>query len=918
MPTERFDVNLTLRAQRMGEAAFAQTEAGLKVVRDAVKRYSEAQANGLVANEAYKESISSFKRDAIEAGLSFEGQAQAVRDVTRAIDRFREAEAVGIPFDEAVAISTAENAAASEVRASATNSSSDSLVANAIASLQQEAATDSATGAVAANSAAEEEDAATIFILTSMLEAHSAAWYAAALAIASAAAAAVLAIWPLIVAITTATVAMVGWVVAGAAGLILLGALTIGFAGLGVGLIAIANHFREVDPWMKRFTGHFKAMGEEWADRARPAVNELLRFLDRLLPAIGRTGDSIIQWFSKELPKVLAGISKLLKDLSPDFIAFGKFMATAFDQAGPVLFKFFEIVTRGGLSAIEGLTTNLIRLANWFNKESPKWQPIWDQVGRAVQWLAGIWEKFNDWLIANWPGTMAQVQGFIDQIQKGWEKWGPLIEKLAGLVMQFVNIGLQAIIDHGEVLIPLLLGIGLNFLAVIVVLAIVAGAFLTAADAIANFISNTDNQFTNWANSVIGAINTVIDGLNRIPGVHINPVALIPIPETGGGGTNQGKGGHGKLGGKPDSHSTSRKHSGGLVVEGEAYIIGKSGAEELFIPERGGRVYPINGQDVYVEAQGGAGGGGGTGGSGGAGGSGGIGEAGSSSTGDTVANTNVVGPVIKSDSSIAASVSSVVNDLTDLQSADSKTSNQTTQNRRASASWLASLFSKSTTQNIANENASQSVKTTTSSRSTNSSQSNFNSDVKTNIKVSDPVGQGKQIEGAQGKGAIVTVTAHGGKQAQAHHTSPKPGTTTKTHSANQATVIHNKAWAERHKTELTKEATQDQKEIDRRYSWLPPGTYPIPPGANLAPPPPPVPVVSTAPGVSTVANTRVTSSGTTSNKIVNELDHALQKPLNVKGIDEAIALLRAIEADLDAMRRTAPGITAAVANRRNG
>lgn len=844
MPTERFNVDLVLRAQRVGEKAFAETEAGLKIVRDAVKKFAEMQAAGMPTAEAYKDAIARFRDKALEAGLAIEYQAQAVKSATRAIDRYREAEAAGLPFDEAVAISTTQNTVAQTARAAATNASS---------------------GATTGNSTATKEQAVSIFMLTGMVQA-AASWQ---FWLATAIVATTLVIWPFIVAITTAVVAMISWAVAGAAALVLLAALTIGFAGLGLGLIAVANHFREVDPAMKKFTGAFKSMGEEWADRARPAVNELLHFMDRLLPAIGRTGDSIIKWFTNELPKVLGGVSKLIKDLSPDFIAFGKFMGKAFDHAGPTLFKFFEIMTKGGLKAVEGLTVNLLKLAAWFNTETPKWAPIWDQVGRVIQWFASIWVKFNDWLVSNWPGTMKQVQDFLDKVQDAWKRWGPKIETIAGLIEQFVQVGLQQLIDHAGALVPLFLFIGLAFLAAIAILAILAGAFVTAADAIMNFLSNTEGQFTKWANIVISMVNAVIDGINAIPhlGGNIGHVPYFGEPGPAGPEVNQGKGGHLKNSppsgtvGKSKSHSTQRQHSGGLVVEGEAYIIGKSGAEELFVPERGGRVFPINGEDVYVKAGDAAPGGG--------------------------ATTNI-GPVIKSDSSAASSVSSVVNDYTNLAGADSSTTNQQTNNRN-SVSWLTSLFSPRT-----NSTKTQNVQSTP---------------------------------------ATAPVSSQPSVRTSTHTTA-----TVKSHHSNHATTLHSRTWNERHKKEVEREAAQDRKEARLKMdahdatlrkqgitptfhpesTWSPGQVMPTDwygqPAGTAAPPPP----VQFGQTVSTVANTNASSSSSTTNKIVNEIDTVMHKPLNIKGIDAMIQLLKDIEADLDAMRHAAPGITAASASRRNG
>jgi SLT domain-containing protein len=74
------------------------------------------------------------------------------------------------------------------------------------------------------------------------------------------------------------------------------------------------------------------------------------------------------------------------------------------------------------------------------------------------------------------------------------------------------------------------------------------------------------NAFNDAKNTVVGYIQTIIDWINRIPGVNINT-------NTGGNG-----GGH--------------RASGGPVIAGQSYNVAEFSRPEVFTPNKSGRIDP--------------------------------------------------------------------------------------------------------------------------------------------------------------------------------------------------------------------------------------------------------------------------------------------------------------------------------------
>ena len=322
------------------------------------------------------------------------------------------------------------------------------------------------------------------------------------LGVAAAVAASVAVLWPFVMLIGSAAIAMVSFTV-GAAGFLAIGALVAGtFAAIGAGVlllgggggvgsaaaldkttIALANAksaLVEFDTIHKgalttaqsfqreqlvenqakaqanyadaltRSQGpvgvllaQFSQMKQTLADQAQPLAALITQWVGGAIPAVTQLGQSLMAWFGDRLPPVLAGISKIIKDLGPDFQAFGQYFGGVMDKIGPMLAPITEAFARLALQGAKGLLDNLVRLADWFVKELPGLGPIVQQtlgkIGDFVQWVASNWATLTDHVVNKWAPTVANAMIALDQLQKWWKVNGDTIKVFVGHVIDLLG-----------------------------------------------------------------------------------------------------------------------------------------------------------------------------------------------------------------------------------------------------------------------------------------------------------------------------------------------------------------------------------------------------------------------------------------------------------------------------------------------
>jgi hypothetical protein len=178
------------------------------------------------------------------------------------------------------------------------------------------------------------------------------------------------------------------------------------------------------------------AMKDKLAEQATPLAALITQWVGGAIPGITQLGSSMMTWFGDRLPPVLAGLSKIIKDLTPDFISFGQYFGGVMDKIGPMLSPIIEAFARLALQGAKGLLDNLVRLSDWFVKELPTLGKVvsdtFGQIGRFIQWVADNWGTLTDFVIKNWDPTVKNVQSALKELQNWWKENGKTVTEFGG------------------------------------------------------------------------------------------------------------------------------------------------------------------------------------------------------------------------------------------------------------------------------------------------------------------------------------------------------------------------------------------------------------------------------------------------------------------------------------------------------
>lgn len=190
-------------------------------------------------------------------------------------------------------------------------------------------------------------------------------------------------------------------------------------------------------------------MRDTLAQQAAPLAALITQWVGGAIPAITQLGQSMMDWFGTRLPGVLSGVSKIIKDLTPDFISFGQYFGGVMDKIGPMLAPIVEAFARLGIQGAKGLLDNLVRLADWFVKELPTLGPIVSQVmgqiGNMIQWVATNWATLQDFVTKQWPTTVKNAQESLRQLADFWSKNGDTIKAFGQNVLDLMGVFNQII-----------------------------------------------------------------------------------------------------------------------------------------------------------------------------------------------------------------------------------------------------------------------------------------------------------------------------------------------------------------------------------------------------------------------------------------------------------------------------------------
>lgn len=236
---------------------------------------------------------------------------------------------------------------------------------------------------------------------------------------------------------------------------------------------------------MAVLVGQLSSMKDALSQQAEPLARMITVWAAGAIPTIQQFGSEIMTWFGIRLPGVLGGISRILRDLAPDFISFGQYFGGVMDKIGPLLAPIAEGFTRLALQGARGLLDNLVRLADWFVKELPSLGPIvasvFGKIGDFIQWVASNWTGLNDFVTKQWPTTVKNAQDALKQLSDWWHQNGDTVKTFGQNLIDLAGF-LNNTISLMKKFFDLLNGVGLGPTRALDAINALASALQWAAD----------------------------------------------------------------------------------------------------------------------------------------------------------------------------------------------------------------------------------------------------------------------------------------------------------------------------------------------------------------------------------------------------------------------------------------------------
>lgn len=433
-------VQILLQIKEQGQAAFEEASAGLNRVRDALDHYREAQAAGATIDDATKRALGDLMDRAMLTGASFDELKSQVTDARQALTHYSEAVAAGMPEDAAQAAVLADLA----------------IQYQEVADTADEAAgAEDAAGASSGAAASGALGAAGAFLgMAAMI----------GLVIVG-----VQLLLPPLLLVVSALAVLTSFAVAGAGMLALLGGIAVAIGGLGAGTLALGA----VGLGTGNFDKAIAPMKEALVDlenQARPLTREILAWAVQGVPAVEKLGSSIMAWFGQRLPGILQQISGLLKNLTPDFEAFGQFLGAMFDRNAGKIAPMAEDFIRLGMSISEGLLTDLEQLSNWFIQRLPTYGPIVNSImgeggimDKAVTGLVTAFGHFADFVVSQWPTWMKELSDAWNKPGSNGKSLGQNLQDTANTDLPQLKQSFEDIMKQAPIWLPVIVNLAIAF-----------------------------------------------------------------------------------------------------------------------------------------------------------------------------------------------------------------------------------------------------------------------------------------------------------------------------------------------------------------------------------------------------------------------------------------------------------------------
>lgn len=319
----------------------------------------------------------------------------------------------------------------------------------------------------------------------------------------------------------------------------------------------------------KNATGQLKASvvsaGQKILEKFGPTMVSILNNAASAVDGISSSFMGVIDWFNKGGPAV-----DIVKSLA---VAIGTVVtimtiwnaATTIATAAQTVFNAVMAANPIGLIilAIAALVAGLI----WFFTQTETGKQIWEGF---TKFLGEAITNIGNWFKGLWDGIVATFQGvgkWFSDVFNG--AWNGIKNAFSGVIRFFKEIWDGIVSIFGEV-------------------------GTAVGDAIGGAFKNVINTVLKGAigiiNGFIGSINLAIDLINKIPGVNIGKLGVLPVPQFANGGFT-GRGG--------------KYEPAGIVHKGE-YVVPKQYVNQTTgLPNiSGGTEYNIQNINISSEVDG--------------------------------------------------------------------------------------------------------------------------------------------------------------------------------------------------------------------------------------------------------------------------------------------------------------------------
>lgn len=153
----------------------------------------------------------------------------------------------------------------------------------------------------------------------------------------------------------------------------------------------------DVSPMSLKLKADLGGMFDAWRDRMRPGADQILAWIDSLIPRVGAMGVALIDWFQNRLPRAL------------------QFFQGIFDRVLGGSNGFGAVIGR----AVDYLLSHQAEFIGFF-------QDVLSTATNVFGWLMNAFVNIHEWFKRSWPGIL----GFIKAFQDGVGVWGLFLKPI--------------------------------------------------------------------------------------------------------------------------------------------------------------------------------------------------------------------------------------------------------------------------------------------------------------------------------------------------------------------------------------------------------------------------------------------------------------------------------------------------------